>query len=338
MSWCDAALAALRSPCSSPANTLTAFGVLVLLITIVSALRSLWINFKAYILARYYPDQFALDLKTLGSWAVVTGASDGIGKQYAIQLACIHRLNVLLISRSIDKLKKVAEEIDASKPGVETRCLAIDFTGELDIYDKIEKELEGLDIAILVNNVGDAGDINDLIHFYKTKRTPNFWNVLRVNCGNVTFMSQMVLPRMVAKNKGVVVNMSSAAGLRSGLIFGSVYSGTKAYVLRFTRTLQVECHGTGVIFQTLTPYSVSTKMIGQEPSFFVVSAESFVKQAIASIGHLTQTPGCFMHYIMDLIVKPSALLPDSLLRKVMLVFTEKITHGRADEFDHAKQN
>ena len=43
--------------------------------------------------------------------SVVTGASDGIGKQYAIQLACIHRLNVLLISRSIDKLKKVAEEI-----------------------------------------------------------------------------------------------------------------------------------------------------------------------------------------------------------------------------------
>jgi len=310
----------------------------VLLVTFVRAARSLWINFKAFILARYFPETFAIDLKTLGSWAVVTGASDGIGKQYALQLACIHRLNVLLISRSIDRLKKVAEEIDASKPGVETRCLAIDFTGELDIYDKIEKELEGLDIAILVNNVGDAGTMDDFIPFYNTKRSKNFWNVIRVNCGNVTFMTQMVLPRMVAKKKGVVVNMSSGAGLSDGLLYGSVYSGTKAFVLRFTRTIEVECLGSGVIFQTLTPYSVATKMIGQEPSFFVVSSESYVKQCIAAIGYLQLTTGCFMHYIVDSMITLTSFVPDAIIRKIMMVFTNRIIHGRSDELEHAKRN
>jgi len=77
MSWCEAVLTSLRSPCSSPTNSLTAFAVGVILVSVVRVTRSLWVNFKAFILARYFPDSFAIDLKTLGSWAGKWSLADG---------------------------------------------------------------------------------------------------------------------------------------------------------------------------------------------------------------------------------------------------------------------
>ncbi|MEJ1278472.1 hydroxysteroid (17-beta) dehydrogenase 12 [Cricetulus griseus] len=87
----------------------------------------------------------------LGEWAVVTGGTDGIGKSYAEELAK-RGMKIVLISRSQDKLDQVSSEIK-EKFKVETRTIAVDFTLD-DIYDKIKTGLAGLEIGVLVNNVG----------------------------------------------------------------------------------------------------------------------------------------------------------------------------------------
>ncbi|XP_012862068.1 very-long-chain 3-oxoacyl-CoA reductase-like [Echinops telfairi] len=91
-------------------------------------------------------------IRAQGAWAVVTGATDGIGQAYAHEFAK-KGLNIVLISRNMDKLKKEAKEIERLH-GTDTRVIQADFTGGLEIYGAIEEGLKGLEIGVLVNNVG----------------------------------------------------------------------------------------------------------------------------------------------------------------------------------------
>ncbi|RXM96696.1 Testosterone 17-beta-dehydrogenase 3 [Acipenser ruthenus] len=88
---------------------------------------------------------------SLGEWAVITGGTDGIGRAYAFELAK-RGMNIVLISRTLEKLNKVAKEIE-DDTGRSVKVIASDFTRE-DIYENIEDNLKGLDVGILVNNVG----------------------------------------------------------------------------------------------------------------------------------------------------------------------------------------
>ena len=94
----------------------------------------------------------AVNLKKYGSWAVVTGCTDGIGKAYAEHLAK-RGLNIVLISRTLEKLQEQAKFI-TDKYKVETKVIAVDFTEQTSIYTTIRNELGDLDIGVLVNNVG----------------------------------------------------------------------------------------------------------------------------------------------------------------------------------------
>ncbi|CAM2114447.1 unnamed protein product [Caretta caretta] len=87
----------------------------------------------------------------MGEWAVVTGAGDGIGKAYSLELAK-RGLNIVMISRTLEKLQKVATEIEQAT-GRNVKIIQADFTKD-HIYENIEESLEGLEIGILVNNVG----------------------------------------------------------------------------------------------------------------------------------------------------------------------------------------
>lgn len=93
-----------------------------------------------------------IDLKSYGKWAVITGCTDGIGKAYAEQFAKVG-INVVLISRSLEKLNAQAKELEATY-NIATLVISADFTEPDSIYSEIRKHINGLDVGILVNNVG----------------------------------------------------------------------------------------------------------------------------------------------------------------------------------------
>ncbi|XP_029599790.1 very-long-chain 3-oxoacyl-CoA reductase-A-like isoform X2 [Salmo trutta] len=129
----------------------------------------------------------------LGKWAVVTGATDGIGKVYAEKLAG-KGFAMMLISRSQDKLDDVARQLEEQYK-VETRTIAVDF-GLSDIYPKIEAGLAGLEIGVLVNNVGISYPYPE--YFLHIPDLDNFiTNMINVNMTSVCQMTRLVLPRMV---------------------------------------------------------------------------------------------------------------------------------------------
>jgi 17beta-estradiol 17-dehydrogenase / very-long-chain 3-oxoacyl-CoA reductase len=224
---------------------------------------------------------------------VVTGATDGIGKAYAQELAR-QGLNIVLISRSEEKLQATAEVI-ASSSGVQTKIIAVDFSeGSQQIYDDISDQLKDLDIGVLINNVGVSYEHPE---YFCEVTTEGLWQLVNVNVAAVTFLSHALLPSMVEKRRGAVINISSFAGFYPlGLL--AVYSATKSYVTFLTEALQQEYSGRGITIQSVNPLIVVSKMSKvKQASFFAPSPDEFVHQAIGTIGYQSVTVGCFAHQL-----------------------------------------
>uniref|UniRef100_A0A8C8ZD63 17beta-estradiol 17-dehydrogenase n=1 Tax=Prolemur simus TaxID=1328070 RepID=A0A8C8ZD63_PROSS len=121
-------------------------GLLVCLVCLVKCMRF----FRCVLLNfwKVWPTPF---LRSMGQWAVITGAGDGIGKAYSFELAK-HGFNIVLISRTLEKLQDIATEIEWTT-GNSVKIIQADFTKD-DIYEHIKEKLKGLEIGILVNNVG----------------------------------------------------------------------------------------------------------------------------------------------------------------------------------------
>ncbi|XP_035687444.1 very-long-chain 3-oxoacyl-CoA reductase-B-like [Branchiostoma floridae] len=264
-------------------------GIVALSYLGIKALWGVWQTVRVYLLSG--PLQLSVDFRNYaGKWAVVTGASDGIGKAYAEQLAA-RGMNIVLISRSEGKLKAVAAGIE-SKAGVQTKIVVADF-GSTEIYDNIKQELEGLDIACLVNNVGTASPTYPDFFLNVEDKLNDL--MVNVNVMSVIKMTSIVLPGMVQRKKGVVINISSTSGAVPFPLL-TTYAGTEAFVTHFSRSLAIEYKKKGIIVQTVTPGTVSTNMSSNQPvNAMIPNPGSFVRSALKTVGLVGVTCGYFAH-------------------------------------------
>ncbi|XP_006871539.1 PREDICTED: estradiol 17-beta-dehydrogenase 12-like [Chrysochloris asiatica] len=230
-----------------------------------------------------------------GAWAVVTGATDGIGKAYAHEFAK-KGLNIVLISRNLNKLQQEAKEIERLH-GTETRIIQADFTGGLEIYGAIEEGLKGLEIGILVNNVGmcfnrTLGKLLDLPNPAK-----NLSDIMNCNMMSVVQMTRIVLPQMVSRHRGIIINLSSLAESRPNPFF-TAYSATKAFVKSFSLAVAAEYFPEGITVQTVSPAAVSTHIINNpKTGLLVKNVQDWIEPAVHTIGLSSHTAGCLNHGI-----------------------------------------
>lgn len=229
--------------------------------------------------------------KKLGRWAVITGATDGIGKSYAKALAA-KGFNIVLISRTQKKLEDVAQEIE-KKYSVKTKTVAVDITDDSSIYDKIRTEIQDLDIGVLVNNVGMSYSYAE--YLTKVPNAETFVdNLIKANIVSCTRMTLLVLPIMEKAGRGVILNISSLSAL-SPMPLLSTYSASKVYVNFFSKATQEEYKKKGIIVQSVLPGFVSTNMSKMRPSFTTCTPDAFVKWALKTVGVETQTYGYPVH-------------------------------------------
>jgi len=203
-----------------------------------------------------------------------------------------------LISRTQDKLNKVAGEIHEKYNSVEVKTIAFDFTNAnlRDYESKIFSVLNELEVGLLVNNVGLSYEYPE--RFEKIEGgLQRVTDITVMNTVPATVLSAFVLAQMAKRNKGVVINLASSAAYHT-MFYWSIYSATKKYVCWLSAILRKEYANTGITIQTVCPMLVATKMSKiRKTSFFTVSPEQFAKAAIRSIGHVSETTGCLPHQI-----------------------------------------
>uniref|UniRef100_UPI003AAA3FEB hydroxysteroid (20-beta) dehydrogenase 2 isoform X1 n=1 Tax=Centroberyx gerrardi TaxID=166262 RepID=UPI003AAA3FEB len=274
-----------------------------------------WCGFRVFVLSEVWQ----VDLKRYGQWAVVTGATSGIGKAYAnetvtkpvslhgpLQLAR-RGLDVVLISRSSDKLQTVAKEIEAQY-GRKARTIQTDFTDGHSIYPAIADGLRGLEIGILVNNVGMAYSENFAYFLEIPNSEQKITHIINCNMLSVTQMTRLVLPGMVERGTGLIINISSEAGTRPQPLL-SLYSATKIFITYLSQCLHAEYKSRGITVQCVSPFIVSTNMTHKvPPSCLMKTAPDFAREALNTVGHSSYTSGCLSHALQNIVL--TTLLPD----------------------------
>jgi uncharacterized protein len=170
--------------------------------------------------------------------AVVTGASSGIGAVYADRLAA-RGYDLVIVARRADRLEALSEKILKTYAGTKIEVIAADLAKESDLV-RVEKVLAtNPAVRVLVNNAG-------LARLAPIAQAPVQQSLAQIalNITSVTRLTHAVLPALLSRNDGVIVNIASVLAIHS-LPVSSVYSGTKAFVLTFSRGLQDELAGTG---------------------------------------------------------------------------------------------
>ncbi len=226
-------------------------------------------------------------MKLDGCSALITGASAGIGHEFARQLAGRGR-SLLLVARREQKLTELREELKRQHPNLTVHIRKADLADPTQLKELVAwLEHEKIDIDLLINNAG----LGDLGPFATSDPIRNEQMTL-VNVVALTSLTRHLLPQMIASKRGGILNVSSSAGFLPIPGF-AVYAATKAYITSFSEALRAELHGTGVSVCALCPGPVHTEF--QEvakrpggrresgPEFVHVAVEQVVRDALAAL-------------------------------------------------------
>ena len=260
---------------------------------------------------------------------MITGASAGIGCEFARQLAPV-ATKMILVARRSDRLEALESELKAINPDLEL------FGRPLDLRDRVK--LKGfcdwlnesaLSIDLLINNAG-IGDHGPFVE----SDWERVGSMLEVNVDALTYLAYRILPAMRKAGKGAILNVGSAAGLLP-LPNSAVYAATKAYVISFSEAIRAELRSSNISVTALCPGPVETEFLSRAtrgtapqkhtaPECFIVSAQEVVRQALEAIAHdrARVIPGVTVNLAMSVI----AFLPMFIKR---LLYKAQLNHQSA---------
>ena len=226
-------------------------------------------------------------MKLDGCNALITGASAGIGREFARQLGSRAR-TLVLVARREQRLNDLRDELRNHNPELNVLVRIVDFRDHGQIDGLIGwLEQEKIEIDFLINNagIGDSGP-------FATSPSQRNHEMLQVNVVALTTLTRELLPQMISRKHGAILNVSSSAGFIPIPEF-NVYAATKAYVTSFSESLRAEVRSSGVTVTALCPGpvhtefgDVATRPGGQPergPEFVYVSVEKTARDALAAV-------------------------------------------------------
>lgn len=256
-----------------------------------------------------------------GKSALITGASAGLGAEFALQLADLGANRIVVTARRGDRLDELKRQLLAAHPTLQVETLPADLSeadGVTGLIAELDKRAFSPDI--LINNAG-FGDLGT----FETSDPAKIESMLALNIVALTRLTRWAVPGMLTKKAGWICNVGSTAGLIPLPSF-AVYAATKAYVNSFSEALRIELHGSGVNVTALCPGPVETEF-GQvasrenskrqfaPPDFLCVDKRDVVSQTLAA---MTRGQG---RIIPGLLVRFPMLLAESTPRWILrLVF------------------
>ena len=245
-----------------------------------------------------------MDAATFGPWAVVTGASSGIGKEFARQLAA-SGIHLVLAARRAAELQAVGRELSKAF-GVQHRVVAVDL-GEPSGINALEAATQELDVGLLVSNAGDARPGE----FLSASRD-DLHTLVRVNVVAHLDLVHHFGRRLAARGRGGII-LVGAAGASNGVPFMAHAAATKAYIQSLGEGLHVELGKQGINVTVLLPGPTDTpaldKLGVENPPMKPLGVEQCVSEALGALtAHRSSIiPGRLMRAMV-------ALVPASVVR------------------------
>ena len=204
-------------------------------------------------------------------------------------------MSLILISRTESKLVATAAEIDnikdahGKKPGQgksptrdKTRIIVCDYSNfDAAAMKHVSSQISDLDIGILINNVG----MSYRYPMYYHELTPSeVSSIIELNINSTVIMTHLVLPGMVQRKRGTILNISSGSALHSMPLLAE-YGAAKMFISRFSQSLDVEYKSVGVRVQCQVPFYVATKLAKLRKSVSVPTAREYVSMGMKSLGY-----------------------------------------------------
>ena len=225
-----------------------------------------------------------------GEWALVTGASAGIGAEFARALAA-RGMSCALSARREDRLRALARELEETCR-VKTRVVPADLAAA-DGADRLADAVAGLDVAVLVNNAGFgyAGRFDKLA-------TDRLRAMVQVYCMAPVVLTSRLLPAMRRRGRGAIIVTGSVAG-RQPLPFHGVYSATKAFDLFLGESLWAELRRCGIDVLVVEPGSTTTEFqeVAGEITHPGEAPEKVVAVALATLGRQPSVVSGWMNWV-----------------------------------------
>eukprot|EP01068_Selenidium_serpulae_P003385 Selendium_serpulae@DN3027_c0_g1_i1.p1 len=255
-----------------------------------------------FILRMFAP---AIDLKSTGTYAVVTGGTDGIGKAMAIELAR-KGMSIVIVGRNAEKLENTKSEIKQVCKGVpEVKTIQADFAAKDQdaLWTNLEAELKNIDVGVLINNVGMSYPGAQYFH----ELSKDFINeIIHLNVTSILKMTNIVYPTMVKKEKGVICCVGSGSSVIPSDPLYSAYAATKSVADAFCRSLAVEASAYKISVQCHVPLMVETKLSKARRGATVPTPEAYAEQAIVQLSSMQQDCATIspmpVHHIMLMVV------------------------------------
>lgn len=218
---------------------------------------------------------------------MITGASDGLGKEFALQIARAG-FNVVLVSRTESKLVALADEIKSKNPATQTKTFAMDFAQNKDSdYEQLKSLVDGLDIAILINNVGKSHSIP--VPFNETPED-EMKDIITINCHGTLRVTKLITPGMIQRKRGLILTMGSFGGLLPTPLLAT-YSGSKAFLQHWSSALGAELEPYGITVSLMQAHLITSAMSKiRRPTLTVPTPKVWVKAALSKIGRNGGSP------------------------------------------------
>jgi len=209
-----------------------------------------------------------------GNTALITGASGGIGEEFAMQLAA-QQVNLILVARRRDKLNDLRHRLVAQRPASRIEVITADLSVPGSAAE-LARQIESTEcsIDILINNAGVG------THGYFTDQIPERSAAnIQLNCGSLVELTAWFLPAMLRARHGVVINVASAGAFQP-IPTLAVYAASKAFVLSFTEALWQETRRSGVRVFTLCPGPTHTEFFERAGAQWMTDGRQTPRQVV----------------------------------------------------------
>jgi 17beta-estradiol 17-dehydrogenase / very-long-chain 3-oxoacyl-CoA reductase len=253
-------------------------------------------------------------------WAVVTGATAGIGEGFTYELVK-RGVNVLAVSRSQTKLDELVNNARKKYPksDVLIETLVIDFAHEIpeQYCPKLQKAIEGKAVSVLVNNVGVNNKDNKPFYFLEQDNN-DLKTLIDVNINATIYVTKTVLPSIEENGGGVVYNLSSY-GARFPIPMNAVYSGTKSFIDAWSQALDTEYASKNIRVLSLLPMYVASNMTKiRKTSLMVINGQKLANDALNAFNAPFLSSSFSPYIVHRLIMSIFSILPEKFISKQAL--------------------